>query len=405
MPAKNSQKILFCFFLLFGFELCLLLSMALAKDFWLDESFAFALIQKRGFLEIWQGMPREGSPTPLDYILQKVIITVFPPYWGNLQITLRIVPVFAFLLSLGILSAYVAKLYNSKWALAANAFYFCNFLLTYYAVESRAYSLWAALSLFHVLALHAFLRGNQKSLYYSLALAILLPLTASGGLLQVGGFSFIVAAVAWQNRNQAQRWRQIGLAAAGLILAFAVFLFYLTKIQQHWGFPPPTLGDYKTAIMSNFYSALRLPRFLVWLLLPILFLWWPWHERRRPEILGILAYGWILLLGTIPFYLLAIKNEFIVAARHYIYLQPVLSLLLLWALVELVKNKKARVILYVVVMLFSAQKLYDSVPFSPLVVPNFHRWPDDKKCQEFPDDPAAFNQMNRECSAAGAKNL
>lgn len=397
-----NQKLKLNFYLglfgIFALQMCILLSIAKGKNFWLDESFSFSQMQNQNFSTIWQGLARQSSPMPLDYVLQKLFWIFLGANLGDLRVTLRVVPALAFLFSLVFLSVYVGRIFSPLWGLLANVFYFANAFLLVYSVESRPYSMWCALSLLHLICLHSILRGSRRCLFFSLILSFLILLTASGGLLQVGAFSAVLAYLSLRATEKEEKLRYLKFSILGILIGSTVFYFYISKIDHNWGLAPPTIADYKTAIAANIYAAFRLPRFIVWIFSPLVLLWWPLKHNGNRVIFGIALYGWILFLGTVPFFFLAMKNGLFVTARHYIFLQPFLSSFLLLALAFLLKEKRTLAVVYCCFLSFSAIRIYENLQFSEISFPSFHRWPSNEICLRFPEDPDLFNKMNLYCS-------
>ncbi|MCA9399516.1 MAG: hypothetical protein KC618_07190, partial [Candidatus Omnitrophica bacterium] len=132
-------------------------TMAKHKSFWMDETFAINTVTNMSFSQmIFRGLPGQGSPAPLDYIVLKLAslskkISLLPE---TIHYRLHTIffTVFAGLVSFLFLFRRIKNFRQHPWLFCMQAVFFLaalvSFLFTfynfYYAIETRPYALWNA---------------------------------------------------------------------------------------------------------------------------------------------------------------------------------------------------------------------------------------------------------------------
>ncbi len=182
------------------------------QSMWYDELYS-VLISKNGFADLWGEAAADTTP-PLYYVAQSVVIRAF----GLSEITMRILPALAGVVTIWLVFAVGKRLFDAKTGFWAAALFATAVLPLRYAQEARAYSF---LMMFAALALLALLRlaetpSRFRAIQFGLALSALAYTHVYGVL---GAVGIVVGMLSV--RSIRVRVRSLGLlAAAGAGLSF-----------------------------------------------------------------------------------------------------------------------------------------------------------------------------------------
>ncbi|MEK7760933.1 MAG: hypothetical protein AAB433_05090 [Nitrospirota bacterium] len=288
------------------------------KAFWLDESYAMThMVRAQTYQSmIAQGLTKQGSPAPLDYLALKAwdslrrttgfmeqipdltyyrlpaLIYTLIPYLLMCTVVVRKVihaesrPIVISIVSLSILIPF-SYLYMNE--------------INYYAREMRPYALWNAL--FSVSLILTILRTRG---IWLAPILVLLSLTATAALFQL--LSLCAATITCgilAGEQKKQVWQEAaGLFAAPIILS----IFYCLKVEQY-GYDAPTWSDF-----AHFYvRKLSTCGFLTIVLIAASF-----HQAMRRQAAAILALLIMFSLGPVVFWL-TLQKGFFFTSRQYLY--------------------------------------------------------------------------------------
>ena len=321
---------------------------ALFKKFWIDESTGLKTTLDTSFLELLQfkAPGTELTPSPLHFFGDRLLLWIFhfrPQFYGDLRLLLRLphivywslaaVAVFIFL------EAFLAKKMATMrdgtrllLATAAAFFYHSNTFAQYYAIESRAYSLWCSLATIHLLFFIwsvCFGLSRRQWLGYATA-SLLLVLTTVASLGMTLGC--LILQFAFTNERKHLR-RNIAL----VVLCFCIAGWNYSKMAQvhldsgTWGLYFQEVGE---VIAKSLHSHSRVAFALAF---PFFCVFMPFWNRRSREYRVIYATVWGSLVYTLFLVLNCRRHHYLVASRQFIFLVPYLSAAYLIGIVQIAR--------------------------------------------------------------------
>ena len=318
-----------------------LLPAAPPRALWLDEAFGLhtGVINSSWFDLLWHGAPGQGSPHPLYYVWEKLLLAPWMPapqhYW-NLNFYFRLAPIFFYALSGAVMFVSASRALPhlfpriSSWqrsliASAAAVFFYKIQFAQFYALEARPYSLWLFLSSAHLALtlplLVAGFRGRGERLGYALV-STLLCFVASPGILQVG-LSFL--AITFPRRFL----REVPF----VIPAAVVAVFYVREVG-HNGYSIGGYGYYLECLREVAYKSFHARNgwvFFSVLILALVRL----ATGSSLELRARLSFYLASLVGlSFLLYLMCRWDGFFLASRQYIYLLPAFEVLYGLALLQ-----------------------------------------------------------------------
>jgi hypothetical protein len=223
------------------------LRFAANKPMWLDEWYAMtSVMRSQGFARlVLHGAAGQGSPAPLDFLLVKALdaaragvryLGLSPHAYFRLVGVLSTLGAalfvfFATLAGAGRSPTAETRATSGLFAFVAFASFILQPLVVYYAVETRPYALWAALSLVSAVSL---LRPGRRARVVSLIALVLLGMTATASIFQIAALALAMLGVALARGNRLAGASREVLALFALPLA--VSLFYCLR-SQTWDYP------------------------------------------------------------------------------------------------------------------------------------------------------------------------
>ncbi|MGZ3696249.1 MAG: hypothetical protein ACXWQO_19760, partial [Bdellovibrionota bacterium] len=244
----------FCLFLFFYFAVHLWFA-SQGKPFWMDETDGIFYTFK---LNLWQliheGAPRgQGSRSPLMYIFDRLWLYAWndqPQKYWDLRLFFRVIPVSAWSAANVFLFAHLWSYFNSEkkfgywtsclFAVAIAQFTYTNNFGSYYAIESRGYSLWVSFSLLNFLAFWQIVRSGNKGwgLYYFSSIAMALTTYASLPQIFLSGGLLVLEEWKRPARFPLFTLRQKKVAGA-LGTSLLAALYYFSKFERMSFNPAP----------------------------------------------------------------------------------------------------------------------------------------------------------------------
>jgi hypothetical protein len=288
------------------------------KPFWIDESHAMThMVRAQTYQSmLTQGVNRQGSPAPLDYLALKAWDTVRRTTGFLAQVpdlTYYRLPALAFTLIPYLLmcTIIVRKTIQAESRPIVIAIVSLSILLpfpylymneiNYFAREMRPYALWNAL--FFVSLILIILRTRGRWL---VPVLVLLSLTATAALFQLLALcasSITCGILAGEQRKQS--WREAARLFSGPII---LSIFYCLKVDQY-GYDASTWSEF-----ANFYVR----KLSTCGLLAIVLVAASFHRAMRRQAAAILALLIMFLLGPLVFWL-TLQKGFFFTSRQYIY--------------------------------------------------------------------------------------
>lgn len=211
------------------------------KPLWNDEIFSqVSSVEKVPIKQVLEGKVREGSNSPLFYLIQKATCSLahyrFPGPWdGSLyvndaygQLILRLNPIICTSLLITFIFCYFA-LYHSFWTgIYSIGISFSSFMIWNFYGEARPYALWMLLTALQSIAL--FVSIKTKEWKWSLALMLagihfLLAITSIFSIFQISS-AFVVLFILWRYK---WRWDYVYL----FLIPSAIALFYYIRAPKY----------------------------------------------------------------------------------------------------------------------------------------------------------------------------
>jgi uncharacterized membrane protein len=222
---------------------------ALDAAFWIDEGISVG-ISSYPFTEVPSVLKVDGSP-PLYYLLLNVWMDVF----GDSETATHALSLVFSLLAVPVALWAGRSLYGPKTGWFAAALAALNPYWTYYAQETRMYSLQAVLSLLLAAAfVHAFVRRDRRFVpVFAVALATMLY-THNWALFLGAATAVTLAVIVRLTPEREERIRIVkdaALAYAGVAVLYAVWIPTLLYQVRHTGAPwamRPSIDDLSGAV-------------------------------------------------------------------------------------------------------------------------------------------------------------
>ncbi len=348
---KKALDILLALFLFCFFAIHLFFA-AQGKKFWNDESDGLFYTRVFNFTQLlWDGAPPgQASRSPLPYLIDRLWMSFWnyaPQQYWDLRLFFRVPQVSFWALANVFLFFFLRRRFR-EWlpsqkhlatlaALAVSLFSYSNNFASFYAIESRAYSLWLALSMVHFLLLWDCLRlpdgkAPWKGFYFVSALLVFCTYTAAIQIAFAVGFLLLYAR--HTKAPVSLMTKRIGIL---LLCTVPITLFYLTKIPaMSYG---STWGIYGLAVLEvvlkAFHHHSHHPLFLTG---PLMFLFVPLFWWKRDRLLALLSLHAIgLVLFSLPLFLFTWWKGGLFASRYVIYMVPGLTFLYVLGLFSVAK--------------------------------------------------------------------
>jgi len=324
------------------------------KPFWLDETDGIFWNLK---LNLWQlirdGAPKgQGSKSPLLYVFDRLWVYAWndqPLKYWDLRLFFRVIPVAAWSGANVFLFAHLWRYFFKEkgfryWTACLFAFAIAQFTYTnnfgsYYAIESRGYSLWVGFSLLHFLAFWQIVRTKNEGwvLYYLASLGLVLTTYASLPQIFLSGGLLLLDEWRKDKRVSIFSLRQKKVAAA-LGISLLVGLYYFSKLEP-MHFPKAPLSLYGSSVLEVLLKAFHHHSYHAAVVsFPFLFIAVPLYWRKRSADLSICCLHALLLVGnSYVLYLSSLRSGGIFASRYVIYALPSLTFLYVLGMVTIVK--------------------------------------------------------------------
>ena len=254
------------------------------RNLWYDEANLATGIISLSFSQLADGLPYDQSAPLLFLYLEKLVIIFF----GTSEMTLRLLPLLAGLISVFIFSKIVRQLFNYPFAAIALAFFVFNTNLVYFSSEVKQYSfdVLAALSMNYLTLILLDNLGNKKRwMYLSLLGSIFIWCSQPVVFVLAGVWIALIVGII----QKKERLTNLILPTVCWTISFSLF-FYLQIF--------PTLQN---AVLVNYHTEYFMP----------LRFWeiesWRWYFNTFINILdnpGGFFYKWL----AIPFALIGGYN-------------------------------------------------------------------------------------------------
>ncbi|NUM87723.1 MAG: hypothetical protein HUU37_00825 [Bdellovibrionales bacterium] len=309
------------------------------KAFWMDESDGLHYTQASSLTDlVLRGAPSgQASKSPLHYVLDRIWMLAAgdrPQLWWDLRLYFRILPTTYWALASVIAGFFVLRelrerlpAVSFKMALCVSAgaatFLHSHSFMHIYAIESRAYPLWAALCVVHFLFFwRSVTRGLSRTEWWLYGfVCALLALTTYAALIQIGaGLGILVAAR--RLRREPVEWARVMT-----VIGVSVFLvgYYLLRMDKA-GFPTPTWEMYFESVKELLAKSFHHSRFTgVYVTGPILLLLVPWWRRKIRGVPEAWLFTWAQLAATLALFLASRAANGIWGSRYVTYLIPSLT--------------------------------------------------------------------------------
>ena len=309
---------------------------SLFKRFWLDEVYDLqggAL--KTTFLGLLKNGPMGGtaSPSPLDFMIDRFWMSLFgyhPQVFGDLRLLLRFPHVVQWALA-GVavyffMEAFLSRkmpslrpLNRSLVAAASAVFYHANTFASYYAIETRPYSLWCFFTTLHVLFFlwDVFFGLNRKQFYFYGIVCILLAFTTYASLGMILG-TFMLQYFLLEKR------KRLGLYAGLSAVCVGIGGWYFLKMPAlvypaSWGLAFEELGE---VIAKSLHSHSPVTFILTLFFFCFFMPFWTRGIKKYRVIYacvwGAIAYCHVLILSCL-------LHHYLIASRQFIFLVPYLT--------------------------------------------------------------------------------
>ncbi|VAX35000.1 hypothetical protein MNBD_UNCLBAC01-267 [hydrothermal vent metagenome] len=350
---RNLIILRFISFLLFGIFLIIGVNLAKLKPLWNDEIYTqTSSVENLSYKKIIFGKIKEGNNSPFFYLIQKSICDIFryslPYEWkgGEIddqkaQILLRMSSNVFMALSVTIFFYFFSRYYSLGFGIYALLVALSSFMVWYYWVEARPYSLWVFLTTVQSLVFLRILKNSSYCLlsWHSLAVInILMAVTSFLSIIQI----FIVSLVLWVFKEK--RWKAyLWMTVFPLCLLF--FYYFHAPKYKFW------IAD--DGIMPLIYSSISEMRLV--LIITCIVLGGIFYFKKSKvdsiflgvDVRGYAAFFGFVLVGTFGVLLWLMWKDsgglegFSVTTRYFIYLTPVgiiANVLCLEQLVKIFKN-------------------------------------------------------------------
>jgi hypothetical protein len=356
MNGKSASPNRFCFWisciLLFFFFSVRLWLAAQGKEFWMDETDTIFFNTKRNiWLLITEGADGgQASRTPLYYIIERAWMYLWsdlPQQYWDLRFFFRIFPVAAWSAGNVYLFAHLWRYFSEEkqfslrvsalFAFAIAQFSYSNNFGSYYAIESRPYAMWAAISILHLLAVWQIIRTPKKGWLLFYISSALLVLTTYAAMVQI----FLAAGLlALEHCKKEKRLvffdihqKKIIFSALGCLI---IGLCYFTR-RETMDFAPAPFSLFWTSVMEVLLKAFHHHSFhAAFVTVPLLLVVIPLYWRTRSHDLAVSSLHAILIIFSVyPLYLVATHKGALFASRYVIYIMPALTFLYVLGVVTL----------------------------------------------------------------------
>lgn len=287
------------------------------KKMWLDESYGYNISIQRSFSTLLvKGETNQGSPAPLDYIIQrsmmklrgKANLSEIPPLVYYRFFPLFAV-VFAFLLGLVYCLYELTKETKDRSKVLLGFFililaalnYFSMLDVYYFTKEFRPYALWDSLYFFSLVML---LLGRNRSLAISLSL-LALSATASFFQILAIALAFTLTELLDSKSTKSSIRKAFNIFIAPMLISF----FYCIKVRT-FNYPPPQWFEFLV------YWGLQCLKAFPYLYFSLLACWN--KKENRSYARPLYAITSMYLFGPLLFFL-TLKKGFFFTGRQYIY--------------------------------------------------------------------------------------
>lgn len=309
------------------------------KVFWMDETDGLHYTQASSLWDlIVKGAPSgQASKSPLHYILDRLWLLAAgdrPQLWWDLRLFFRILPATYWALASVTAGWFVLRELKERipglsfWpalgiAAGAATFLHSHSFMHIYAIESRAYPLWASLSVVHFLFFwRSVTAGLSRREWWSYGIVCaLLALTTYASLIQIGsGLGLLVF-------SKLIRKERVEWAQAVAIGAVTVFLigYYLLRMDKA-NFSPPTWEMYFESVKELLAKSFHHSRFTgVYVTGPLLLFLVPWWRRHTRGVVETWCFVWLHLASTLMLFLASRAANGIWGSRYVTYLIPSLT--------------------------------------------------------------------------------
>jgi hypothetical protein len=365
-------------FIFFSFRLYLA---AQGKAFWMDESDGLYYTRITSFGELWTGMQTgQANKSPLLFLVDKSWMALWdytPQKFWDLRLFFRVPHVTAWAIAnvylfFHLRHAFYEILGKKNWrawifAIAITLFTYSNSFASYYAIETRAYSIWISLSLIHLLLFWNLLRAKRGSLTWAgfCLISALLVLNTYTAAPQI----FFTVLILWLKEfgETKKSWPSDYLFKNCLILisiTVPITLYYAAQVP-YMDYHPPTWKIYWNSvtevILKAFHHHSHHPG---WITAPLILIALPiyWWKRDRASA-WMAIHTTILVILSLIIFLLSKAKGGIFASRYVSYATPSLTfsyILAAYTLVQLLgtffpSKKRAQWVSYAFIILSLSQ--------------------------------------------------
>lgn len=322
-------------FVFFAFRLYLA---GQGKAFWMDESDGLYYTRNTGFLDLLlNGSPTgQASKSPLPYLIDKLWISAWgdiPQRYWDLRLFFRVPQVSFWAAANVFLFFHLRRTFNElmggrgwqPWlfAMGVTLFTYSNSFASYYAIESRAYSLWGSLSLAHLLLLWDVLRKPEdgKSWGWFCAVSFLLVAATYTSAFQIALATMVVYANdALAKKSWFPSSRLLRRTAALFLITAPITFYYYSKIP-FMDFGKPTWEIFGKGLLEVVLKAFHHHSYHPVLVTgPLILLGLPFYWWKRDRVLALMTiHTAALLLLSLLIFLISRAKGGIFASRYIIY--------------------------------------------------------------------------------------
>lgn len=315
------------------------------KEFWMDETDGvyYNLKHDLWFLFLEGSDGGQGSRSPLVYILDRIWFYLWgdiPQEYWDLRLFFRVLPVTYWsgvhvFLFVHLWRYFFTEKNFGYWiaalvSLAIAQFSYSNNFGSYYAIETRAYSLWVACSFLQFLALWQVLRSQDRAgwaLYFWSSCGLVFTSYASLPQIFIGGGILLLDQWVSERKISFLGERPVKVMLTLVVGAFIGFYYFANANQMNY--KPASTNLYWTSVLEVLLKSFHHHSYhAAYVTFPLLFVLIPLYWFRRDRIFTWLnLYSLALLANTYVLYLASLKKGGIYASRYVIYLLPHLTFL------------------------------------------------------------------------------